>query len=142
MLTSTIVFCPFISLTKKNLQKEHKNENKPSSEEKKEKDAATATSSSCNESQQRKAQSKECKRCIGCKTVRAMLTWSWYHFQQWLKHKVRKFPDCHMVLASEAYTTMTCSECGSVKQVGPSKMYKYENYTCQQCDGQGPECSL
>jgi putative transposase len=43
---------------------------------------------------------KQHKRRIGSRSVRAMLTWSWYRFQEWLKHKAREFPWCRLVLAS------------------------------------------
>ncbi len=119
------------NMVTKKKQKKKERKNKHSSEEKKEKNIATTTSSSCDESQQRKAQLKECKRRIGRKTVRAMLTWSWYRFQQWLKHKVRQFPDCRLVLASEAYTTKTCTICGQQNNnVGGDEVFRCVDVHC------------
>ncbi len=84
-----------------------------------------------DEAQQRKAQLKERKRGINSKTVRAMLTWSWYRFQEWLKHKVREFPWCRLVLASEAHTTKTCTHCGCPNHhVGGSKVFRCADANC------------
>ncbi len=44
------------------------------------------------ENQTCKEQLKEYKRKLSKKSVRSMLTWGWYCFQQWLKHKVCEFP--------------------------------------------------
>jgi putative transposase len=48
------------------------------------------------------------------KTVRSMLTWSHYRFQQFLLHKVREYPDCHVALVCEGYTSKCCSRCGAI----------------------------
>ncbi len=116
-------------VTKKHRKKKKcKDEKKSNTEEKKKKNT---TASLCEESQQRKAQLKEYKRRIGRKTVRAMLTWSWYRFQQWLKHKVREFPDCRLVLASEAYTTKTCTVCGQQNNnVGGDEIFRCADVHC------------
>ncbi len=70
------------------------------------------------------------RRRINKTTVKRMLSWSFYKFSQHLEHKVREYPHCRVVRVSEAYTTMTCSECGSLKKVGSSKVYECENYSC------------
>ncbi len=90
-----------------------------------------AISSPSEETQERKSQLKQCKRRINSKTVRSMLTWSWYRFQQWLKHKVREFPECRLVLASEAYTTKTCTHCGQQNDnVGSGEVFRCADGGC------------
>jgi len=61
-----------------------------------------------------------------------MLTWSWYRFQEHLKHKVREFPWCRLVLGSEAYTSKTCSDCGSIHH----KMNGDKEFKCLMCPNQ------
>lgn len=74
---------------------------------------------------------KQRKRRIGAKSVRAMLTWSWYRFQEWLKHKVREFPWCRLVLTSEAHTTKTCTHCGTPNHdVGRSEVFRCADAAC------------
>jgi IS605 OrfB family transposase len=48
------------------------------------------------------------------KTVRSMLTWSHYRFQQFLLHKAREYPGCHVALVCEGYTSKCCSRCGAI----------------------------
>ncbi len=69
------------------------------------------------------------RRRINKTTVKRMLSWSFYKFSQHLEHKVREYPHCQVVRVSEACTTMTCSECGSLKKVGSSKVYE-----CDSCN--------
>ena len=72
---------------------------------------------------------RKCK--IGRKTVRNMLMWSWYRFQEWLKHKAREFPKVKVVLVSEAYTTKTCTDCGMQNDnVGSAKVFCCTSTTC------------
>jgi putative transposase len=74
---------------------------------------------------------KQHKRRIGSRSVRAMLTWSWYRFQEWLKHKAREFPWCRVVPASEAHTTKTCTHCGTPNHdVGRSEVFRCANAAC------------
>jgi len=74
---------------------------------------------------------KQRKRRIQSKTVRAMLTWSWYRFQEWLKHKAREFPWCRVVLTSEAHTTKTCTYCGTPNHnIGSSEVFGCADATC------------
>jgi putative transposase len=74
---------------------------------------------------------KERKRRIGAKTVRGMLTWAWYRFQEWLKHKIREFPGRRLVLVSEAHTTKTCTHCGTPNNnVGSSEVFCCADEAC------------
>jgi putative transposase len=54
------------------------------------------------------------RRKIRRKTVRSMLTWSHYRFQQFLLHKARSVADCQVVLVCEGYTSKCCSSCGAI----------------------------
>ncbi len=81
--------------------------------------------------QERKEQLKEYKRKLSKKSVRSMLTWGWYHFQQLLKHKVHEFPWCQLVLVSKAYTTHTCTHCGTVNNhVERDRIFHCANRSC------------
>jgi transposase len=69
------------------------------------------------------------RRRIGRKirksTARAMLTWSPCMFRDRLKGVSRRYPDCHVVSLSEAYTTKTCRCCGALNNtVGGSTVFK------------------
>jgi len=63
-------------------------------------------------------------RKIRSKTVRGMLTWSPCLFRDRLMGVARRYPDCHVVQLSEAYTTQTCRCCGQLnKKVGGAKIF-------------------
>src|SRR2546421_12373077 len=58
-----------------------------------------------------------------------MCTWSHYHFQRHLIHKVREHPWCQVVICTEEYTSKTCGFCGYIhKKLGGSK-----EFCCPQC---------
>jgi len=54
------------------------------------------------------------KRKINSKTVRAMLTWSYYSFKQTLLSKSREYPWVKVHIVNEAYTSKTCTCCGVI----------------------------
>jgi transposase len=62
-------------------------------------------------------------RSIGSKTVRSMMTWAHYRFRQKLITKSKLYPWCHIIVVNESYTSKTCSECGSINNVGSCKVY-------------------
>ena len=63
-------------------------------------------------------------RVINSETVRRMLTWSHYAFQQLLVCKAREAPGCKVLIVDEAYTTKTCGQCGNINNnVGASKAW-------------------
>ena len=57
------------------------------------------------------------------KTARAMLTWAHFRFQQFLKCKAEEYGTL-IVQPCEAYTSKTCSYCGTIKQIGSAKTWK------------------
>jgi putative transposase len=64
------------------------------------------------------------KRRIGSKTARMMLTWSHYSFRQRLLDKAREYPWCKVFIVDEAYTSKTCTRCGSLHmKLGASKTF-------------------
>jgi putative transposase len=68
---------------------------------------------------------REGGRKIGRSTARAMLTWSPCTFRDRLTGLSRRYPDCHVISLSEAYTTKTCRCCGKINNtVGGSKIFK------------------
>ena len=63
-------------------------------------------------------------RKIRSDTVRAMLTWGHYRFQQWLLHKA-SIEGCKVYICSEAYTSKTCTRCGTIKgNLGGAKTFR------------------
>jgi putative transposase len=54
------------------------------------------------------------RRNIASKTVRAMLNWSPCLFRDRLLAMSRRYPGCHVVQLSEAWTSKTCRGCGSI----------------------------
>ena len=72
---------------------------------------------------------KKRNRKIKSKTVRQMACWSHYAFREALKAKAELFPWVRVVEVNEAYTSMTCEECGVLNhQLSGSK-----NFRCQEC---------
>ena len=62
------------------------------------------------------------------KTVKKMLCWSHYKFQQHLISKAEE-KGIHVIIQNEAYTSKTCSWCGNIQKIVGSEMYK-----CKNCD--------
>jgi putative transposase len=70
------------------------------------------------------------KRVINNTTVRKMLTWSHYGFQQLLIAKAREIPGTKVLIVDESHTTMTCGICGLMNRgIGGAK-----EYTCPECN--------
>ena len=67
------------------------------------------------------------KRCIGRKTVRAMLTWGHYRFRQRLIEKALEHGK-EVVVCEERYTSKGCGGCGRLNDPGSSKSYE-----CKYC---------
>jgi putative transposase len=67
-------------------------------------------------------------RKIGSKTVRSMMTWRHYSFQQHLLHKSKEYPWVRVIVCTEEYTSQTCTRCGHVHKVGGAKTVH-----CPQC---------
>jgi putative transposase len=62
-------------------------------------------------------------RKISNKSVRSMLTWSHYRFSQALKSTAEKY-SCTVIEVNEAYTSKTCSYCGTIHDIGSKKEMK------------------
>lgn len=69
-----------------------------------------------------KGMSQRLNRRIRTKTVRSMLSWRHSTFRMKLACKAEE-RGCALLFVSEAYTTKTCTECGTIKVVGGSKVY-------------------
>lgn len=67
-------------------------------------------------------------RKINSKTVRKMLFLSPYAFKEKLLFKARSW-GCQVDIVDESYTTKACGWCGSLKEMGGSKIYK-----CSHCN--------
>lgn len=67
--------------------------------------------------------SQKSSRKIRRKTVRSMLSFAHYRFQQFLIHKAQEYGKL-VVLINEAYTSKTCSWNGVIKQIGGSKIIR------------------
>ena len=72
------------------------------------------------------------RRILNSKSARQnlMLTWSHFKFRERLKAKSRLYPNMVIVENSEAYTTKTCSCCGSSNNVGGSKVFRCSSVGC------------
>ena len=68
------------------------------------------------------------KRKIHSKTVRQMVTWSHFKFQQRLIHKAKKY-DKIVELCEEHYTSKCCSNCGNIKW----NLKGQKVYYCREC---------
>ena len=72
---------------------------------------------------------KQFNRRISRKTVRQMVTWAHYRFQQRILCKQKEFPWCRVIICDEAYTSKTCGKCGFLhNKLGGSKGFK-----CPKC---------
>lgn len=68
-------------------------------------------------------------RRIGSETAKGMLTWSHFKFRQRLIHKAREFPWCKVLIVNEAYTSITCGNCGELHHNLRAK----KNFVCPGC---------
>ena len=59
---------------------------------------------------------------ITCQTVRNMLSWAHFRFQQWLISKAEE-TGVRVIIQNEAYTSKTCSWCGNTQVIGGSEVY-------------------
>jgi putative transposase len=57
------------------------------------------------------------------KSARAMLTFAHYRFKKFLKAKAEEY-SCTVVETNEAYTSKTCSYCGTLHNIGSKKVLK------------------
>ena len=57
------------------------------------------------------------------KVARSMLTWAHYRFQQFLKAKAEEY-SVSILQPCEAYTSKTCSYCGTVRNIGSASTWK------------------
>ena len=63
-------------------------------------------------------------RRISSKSVRALTTWSPCMFRDRLIGTSRRYPDCHVIQISEAYTSKTCRCCGFIhRALGGNKTF-------------------
>jgi len=67
-------------------------------------------------------------RKIRSDTVRKMVTWSHYKFQQRLIHKAKKYGKI-VELCDEHYTSKCCSNCGNIKW----NLKGQKSYYCREC---------
>lgn len=70
------------------------------------------------------------QRRINSATARKMVTWAHYRFRQRLILKAREYPNCHILIVTEEYTSKTCGRCG---RLNPNLGGK-EIFRCSNCD--------
>ena len=64
------------------------------------------------------------RRKIRSKTVRSMLTWAHYRFEQFLNQKAQ-MTNTIVITGNEAYTSKTCTKCGHIhRKLDGSKVFK------------------
>lgn len=68
-------------------------------------------------------ETSEMVKKLNNKTARNMLTLAHYSFKQFLKAKAEEF-SCSVLEVSEAYTSKTCSYCGTMHNIGSKKVMK------------------
>ena len=69
---------------------------------------------------------KKGRRCIRAKSVRSMLTFGHFRFQEFLKAKALEYGK-QVININEAYTSKTCSWNGKIKNIGSAKYIKDGN---------------
>ena len=71
------------------------------------------------------------RRKIQSKTVRQLLGWSHYAFQQCLRSKAREYPWVRVLEVREDYTSKTCGHCGTLHHtLGGSKRFVCPTHSC------------
>lgn len=76
---------------------------------------------------------KRANRKIRSKTARMMLTFAHYKFRQRLLDKARNYENTNVVIVNEAYTSKTCTKCGTIKtNLGGNK-----TFNCPSCSWKG-----
>jgi len=79
---------------------------------------------------QRMVSKRDGRRRIRSKTARAMANWAHFRFRSRLLDYSREYPQCHIEIVDEAYTSRTCGSCGVLNQkLGGSKILR-----CAQCN--------
>ena len=72
---------------------------------------------------------KKGERRINKRSVRGMLGWGHYRFQQRLIAKAREYEGCRVKIVDEAYTSKTCGRCGEINHnLGGNKVFR-----CKDC---------
>lgn len=67
---------------------------------------------------------KKNHRNIKSKTARAMLTWSHYRFQTYLR-SICERTNTNLIIVTEEYTSKTCGKCGTLKEnLGSNKVFE------------------
>lgn len=69
-------------------------------------------------------------RKINSKVVRSMLCLSHYMFKERLKYLVGCYSETRLIIVNESYTTKTCGNCGSVREMGGNKKYNCSSCGC------------
>jgi putative transposase len=76
---------------------------------------------------------RRANRKIRSKTARMMLTFAHYKFRQRLLDKARNYDNVQVVIVNEAYTSKTCTKCGTIKtNLGGNK-----TFNCSSCSWKG-----
>jgi len=76
---------------------------------------------------------RRANRKIRSRTARMMLTFAHYKFRQRLLDKSRNYDNVQVVIVNEAYTSKTCTMCGTIKtNLGGNKTFK-----CSSCSWKG-----
>jgi len=83
------------------------------------------------------------RRCIASKTVRAMLNWSPCRFRDRLLAMSRRYPGCHVVQLSEAWTSKTCRGCGHLHhKLGGNHVFRCPSCSLTYSRDEGGACNI
>jgi len=73
----------------------------------------------------------ESQKIVATNTIKSVrrniLSLMHYDFKQKLKQKVKETKNFIILDVNEAYTTKTCSKCGSITNIGFSRIFKCHN---------------
>lgn len=69
------------------------------------------------------------KRTLSKVSIRQMISWRHYTFQQRLLSKSCEYKDCYVNICTEEYTSITCGNCGNIKH----KLGGAKTYNCNKC---------
>jgi putative transposase len=77
---------------------------------------------------QRMLDKRDGRRRINRKTARAMATWAHHRFRTRLLHYAKAYPQRHVEIVDEAYTSQTCGACGLLnRRLGGNRVFACSN---------------
>ena len=70
-------------------------------------------------------------RVLGKQSVKTLLSWRHFAFRKRLIDKAKRYPHCRVIIVDEAWTTVTCHQCGNVRHKFAEETFRCTNAECE-----------